>query len=66
MIDNWQSEPHQQRQNFAERGWKDTVYLNPREPVRIAMKFLHPGIFMYHCHILEHEDNGMMGQFLVV
>ena len=22
--------------------------------------------FMYHCHILEHEDNGMMGQFLVV
>jgi len=28
--------------------------------------FQHEGMFMYHCHILEHEDNGMMGQFMVM
>jgi len=35
------------------------------EKVRIIIKFTHVGTFMYHCHILEHEDQGMMGQFQV-
>ncbi len=48
-----------------ERGFKDTVLINPNEKVRIIIKFTHKGIFMYHCHILEHEDQGMMGQFQV-
>lgn len=48
-----------------ERGWKDTVLVHPDETVKIIAKFKHPGLFMYHCHILEHEDAGMMGQFLV-
>lgn len=48
-----------------ERGWKDTVMLEKREEVRILTKFRKKGLFMYHCHILEHEDSGMMGQFLV-
>ena len=48
-----------------ERGFKDTVVVNPNEKVRIIIKFTHKGIFMYHCHILEHEDQGMMGQFQV-
>ncbi len=48
-----------------ERGWKDTFFVRDDETVTIAAKFPHKGIFMYHCHILEHEDNGMMGQFLV-
>lgn len=48
-----------------ERGWKDTIALYPGESVRIAIDFPKKGIFMYHCHILEHEDNGMMGQILV-
>lgn len=48
-----------------ERGFKDTVYVNTGEEVSILVRFTHPGIFMYHCHILEHEDNGMMGQFKV-
>ena len=48
-----------------ERGFKDTVLVNPNEKVRIIIKFTHKGIFMYHCHILEHEDQGMMGQFQV-
>jgi FtsP/CotA-like multicopper oxidase with cupredoxin domain len=48
-----------------ERGFKDTVFVEVGEEVRILVRFTHPGIFMYHCHILEHEDNGMMGQFRV-
>ena len=48
-----------------ETGWKDTVLVNPEEKVRVIATFKHPGKFMYHCHILEHEDAGMMGQFKV-
>ena len=33
--------------------------------MRILVKFWKTGLFMYHCHILEHEDNGVMGQFFV-
>jgi len=49
----------------GETGWKDTVLVNPEEKVRLIATFKHPGDFMYHCHILEHEDAGMMGQFKV-
>ncbi|NRA89051.1 MAG: multicopper oxidase domain-containing protein [Rhizobiales bacterium] len=53
-----------------ERGWKDTVLVMSQETVRIIAKFedfSDPKIpYMYHCHILEHEDGGMMGQFLVI
>ncbi|AGF57532.1 FtsP/CotA-like multicopper oxidase with cupredoxin domain [Clostridium saccharoperbutylacetonicum] len=49
----------------SERGWKDTVLVNPDEDVKILIKFTQKGLFMYHCHILEHEDAGMMGQFEV-
>ncbi len=56
--------------NENERGWKDTVLLMPEEAVRVIAKFDHYSDtqypYMYHCHILEHEDSGMMGQFLVV
>ncbi len=53
-----------------ELGFKDVVYVRPNETVRVVMKF--PEFsdakipYMYHCHILEHEDRGMMGQFTVV
>ena len=54
----------------AELGWKDTVLVPPGDLVRIIMRFeryADPQVpYMYHCHIMEHEDNGMMGQFLVV
>ena len=54
----------------AELGWKDTVLVPPADVVRIIMPFeryADPQIpYMYHCHIMEHEDKGMMGQFLVV
>jgi FtsP/CotA-like multicopper oxidase with cupredoxin domain len=49
------------------RGWKDTVIISGE--TQILARFDHPAgpetPFMYHCHILEHEDAGMMGQFTV-
>lgn len=50
---------------LQEQGFKDTVFVAVGEEVVIRVRFTHPGVFMYHCHILEHEDNGMMGQFSV-
>lgn len=53
-------------QPFAnELGWKDTVYVRANETVKIVVKFRKAGIFMFHCHILEHEEAGMMGQLEV-
>lgn len=53
-----------------EQGWKDTVLVHFNETVRVIAKFEHfadpQTPYMYHCHILEHEDAGMMGQFLVL
>lgn len=47
-------------------GWKDTVLVGPLETVRIGIKFdAHDGIFVHHCHNLEHEDDGMMQNFQV-
>ena len=47
-------------------GWKDTVLVMPGEKVRIIKPFDDfKGPFMYHCHNLEHEDMGMMREFLV-
>jgi FtsP/CotA-like multicopper oxidase with cupredoxin domain len=51
----------------ADLGWKDTFLVQPGETVRIIGKFepVNYGDYMYHCHILEHEDAGMMGYFRV-
>lgn len=50
-----------------ERGWKDTVNVpNGGEAVVKVRYDGYPGTFMYHCHILEHEDHDMMAQFEVV
>ncbi|MGZ8868525.1 MAG: multicopper oxidase family protein [Thermoanaerobaculia bacterium] len=47
--------------------WEDVVNLGPRSTVRIAwMPDDRPGSWMYHCHILEHHEAGMMGHFEVV
>ena len=49
-----------------EQGWKDMVLLFPQERVRVLVRFdKHPGVFMLHCHNLEHEDDGMMMNFRV-
>ena len=53
-----------------ERGWKDTVLVSSYKTVRVIMRmpeYSNPNLpYMFHCHILEHEDMGMMGQFMVV
>lgn len=52
--------------SIRDQGLKDTVVV--QEPVELLVRFSQPAAtvpFMYHCHILEHEDNGMMGQFVV-
>lgn len=45
-----------------EHGYKDTIGVNPKETVRLLVHFDQPGVYMYHCHIIEHEDGGMMAQ----
>lgn len=42
--------------------WKDTVNVPVNSSIRVAITFdERPGIWMYHCHILDHADAGMMG-----
>jgi len=46
---------------------KETWYLPPGEVLEVKLKFTdHTGIYMLHCHMMEHEDDGMMTQFEVV
>ncbi|MEU7897365.1 multicopper oxidase domain-containing protein [Nonomuraea sp. NPDC049152] len=51
-------------------GYKDTVYVPGKSVVRLAVQFgphVDPRTpYMYHCHLLRHEDSGMMGQFVIV
>jgi FtsP/CotA-like multicopper oxidase with cupredoxin domain len=50
----------------SDSGWKDTVYVRPGESVDVLVKFPdYEGIYLVHCHNLEHEDHGMMSNFLV-
>ena len=52
-----------------EQGYKDTVLLEPNDSVKLIVKMVDytstTDPYMYHCHFLEHEDAGMMGQFTV-
>lgn len=51
---------------IRDQGLRDTVVV--QEPVELLVTFTQTAVaapFMYHCHVLEHEDNGMMGQFVV-
>lgn len=48
-----------------ENGWKDTVIAYPGEVTRIIMTFKLEGLYVWHCHILEHEDNEMMRPYYI-
>jgi FtsP/CotA-like multicopper oxidase with cupredoxin domain len=52
------------------RGWKDTVYVAPGTTAQLVMRFTDytdpDSPYIFHCHLLRHEDRGMMGQFVVV
>jgi FtsP/CotA-like multicopper oxidase with cupredoxin domain len=49
-----------------ETGTKDTLIVYPGTVARVKAKFDLPGLFVWHCHILSHEDNEMMRPFQVV
>jgi FtsP/CotA-like multicopper oxidase with cupredoxin domain len=50
-----------------DRGWRDTVLVAPGETVRVVIRFkAYDGVFLLHCHNLEHEDAGMMLNFRVI
>ncbi|MEC4802898.1 MAG: multicopper oxidase family protein [Jaaginema sp. PMC 1080.18] len=56
------------RNNIPERdrAWKDTVLVKTGETVRIRIPFRdHTGKTVYHCHVLDHEDLGMMGNLMI-
>ena len=48
-----------------ENGWKDTVIAYPGEVTRLRMRFVNAGQFVWHCHIVEHEDNEMMRPYRI-
>jgi len=48
-----------------ETGYKDTVIAYPGEVTRVKAIFPLEGLFVWHCHILEHEDNEMMRPYCV-
>jgi spore coat protein A, manganese oxidase len=48
-----------------ESGFKDTVIAYPNEVTRLRLKFANEGQFVWHCHIVEHEDNEMMRPYRI-
>ena len=48
-----------------ESGWKDTVIAYPGQVTRLRLRFTNPGQFVWHCHIVEHEDNEMMRPYRI-
>jgi FtsP/CotA-like multicopper oxidase with cupredoxin domain len=48
------------------QGWKDTFDIPPRTTVTLVSNLDNPGEWMYHCHILEHADDGMAGMMTVM
>jgi FtsP/CotA-like multicopper oxidase with cupredoxin domain len=46
-------------------GWKDVIRVDPGNVVKVAIRFDIPGRYVYHCHVLEHEDTEMMRPFVV-
>jgi blue copper oxidase len=62
----WRAAAQTLQAGLVDEGWKDTVLLLPGERIRLRMRFeRYPGLFLYHCHNLEHEDAGMMRNFLI-
>ncbi|MEO8848736.1 MAG: multicopper oxidase domain-containing protein, partial [Casimicrobiaceae bacterium] len=60
VVERSSGAPLDLREGLIDTGYQDTVLVFPGESVRIAVAPSEPGMFMYHCHNLEHEDGGMM------
>lgn len=51
----------------VDAGWKDTVFMRPFQTIHLLIRFQeHLGLFLFHCHNLEHEDEGMMLNYEVI
>ncbi len=62
----YQSIHNTMQDGFIDEGWKDVVIVMPGERVKVLLRFIqHTGLYLYHCHILEHEDLGMMRNYLI-
>jgi blue copper oxidase len=54
------------RHGYVDEGWKDVVLLMPGERIKLLLKFEdYAGLYLYHCHNLEHEDMGLMRNYLI-
>lgn len=54
------------RYGYVDEGWKDTVMMMPGERIKVLLRFEDfTGMYVYHCHNLEHEDAGMMRNYQV-
>jgi len=59
---DWESVQH----GYVDEGWKDSVLVMPGERVKVLLKFEDfTGLYLYHCHNLEHEDLGMMRNYRI-
>jgi blue copper oxidase len=66
VAPGWRAAAASMDDGLIDVGWKDTFLLRPGERVRIRVRFdRYAGLFLYHCHNLEHEDMGMMRNFRV-
>ena len=54
------------KDGFVDEGWKDSLLLMPGMKIKVLMAFKnYKGLFLYHCHNLEHEDMGMMRNYKI-
>ncbi|MEP7207040.1 MAG: multicopper oxidase family protein [Casimicrobiaceae bacterium] len=60
VIERSAGAPDDLRNGLVDAGYQDTVLVFPGERVRLGVTPTEAGLFMYHCHNLEHEDGGMM------
>jgi FtsP/CotA-like multicopper oxidase with cupredoxin domain len=66
VSSSYQQEWQSLSEGLIDAGWHDTVLVMPGERVKILMKFKDfTGLYLYHCHNLEHEDMGMMRNYRV-
>ncbi len=66
LIDTRADLPGIQNLYAEDNGSQDTVWIGPGEVLRVVMKFDRPGDYIWHCHILSHEDHDMMRPFKVL
>jgi len=66
LIRRISAEPYPEDALLAEQGLKESFLVRPNEVVEIVSRFTdHLGTYVFHCHVLEHEDRAMMAQFSV-